>query len=456
MQQQGCQRNRKLSRRPRCTIGGNSVYAVCCLLFCVFCIMRIAEAQEGKPELLEPAAKSSSTDDSSNGSSQSQAWSLPQAVLLGAQYLEKQCDEDGRFSYRRNLDPDREKKYNPEKYNLLRHAGAIYALAMVQRQNPAQKFTETIKKACLYLQSHMGKVKAWPGAIAVWSDPDKLGGDEDDDPVVKLGGNGLALIALSDASNVDGVDIPLSTLQGLGMSILHMQRADGSFQSKYSEEPAADADWISLFYPGEAMLGLLKLYELDQDPKWLKAAMEGAAYLTRDRKKIGQYPPDHWFLLMAERLWRYWDKSPSHPMTRDELKEHVTKICNQMLDRLCLDGRHPAYGSFGETARTCPTAIRLEGLLATGMWMSDDRALINRINVASELACTFLLLAQVRGGELAGGIPRTSWGPVDKALQAALLLQDRRAGEIRIDYVQHAICAMMWRMRFIVAQGASR
>ena len=60
--------------------------------------------------------------------------------------------------------------------------------------------------------------------------------------------------------------VPISQLQALGRFIIFLQKADGSFYSKYGANGKPVEDWQSLYYPGEAALGLIALYEIDPSP----------------------------------------------------------------------------------------------------------------------------------------------------------------------------------------------
>ena len=74
---------------------------------------------------------------------------------------------------------------------------------------------------------------------------------------------------------------PLAQLQSLGRFILFLQNADGSFVSKYNPDTGPVGDWQSLYYPGEAALGLIALYELHHSCEWLIAAGKALAYLAK-------------------------------------------------------------------------------------------------------------------------------------------------------------------------------
>lgn len=85
---------------------------------------------------------------------------LGEAIYLAAQYLEKQIEADGRFVYRVNANSKIEV---PDKYNVLRHAGAIYSLAMYLKAYPNEDFKAKTLQATKYLiDNSLGPVRAAP------------------------------------------------------------------------------------------------------------------------------------------------------------------------------------------------------------------------------------------------------------------------------------------------------
>ena len=67
---------------------------------------------------------------------------LVDAINLSAGYLIRQCSENGKFLYRINVSPTIRPK---PRYNLLRHAGAVYALAIYDQAYP-QELTQNVLK----------------------------------------------------------------------------------------------------------------------------------------------------------------------------------------------------------------------------------------------------------------------------------------------------------------------
>ncbi len=89
-----------------------------------------------------------------------------------------------------------------------------------------------------------------------------------------------------------------------------MQKNDGSFYSKYiPEKGGRDDSWTSLYYPGEAALGLLMLYEKDPSPEWLQGAADAMSYLSRIRYNKIIVEADHWALIATAKLLKQYDHS---------------------------------------------------------------------------------------------------------------------------------------------------
>ena len=120
---------------------------------------------------------------------------------------------------------------------------------------------------------------------------------------LKLGGTGLGLVALLSMEKINPGTTDIETLRKLGEFILFLQKDDGSFYSKYVPSTVGKDDrWTSLYYPGEAALGLVMLYEYDPQPQWINHAVNVLTYLANLRKNDKKVPPDHWALLATVKI----------------------------------------------------------------------------------------------------------------------------------------------------------
>jgi hypothetical protein len=208
---------------------------------------------------------------------------------------------------------------------------------------------------------------------------------------------------------------------------LFLQRDDGSFIHKYSSEGGPITNWSSLYYPGEAALGFISLYEADQSEDWLKAAGKSLSYLAKERASLSTVPADHWALIATAKLLPYCKKD-SCGVSREELLRQATQICDSIVREqfhgsalLGLDGAFDAEG------RTAPAATRLEGLLAALEFLPKGEPR-DRIELATDRGVAFLLRAQVASGPQAGAMP------------GAMVTRALDSSEVRIDFVQHTLC----------------
>ena len=413
------------------------------ILLCVFVIWLCSGIMPLQVGLLGSAAWSGTTDESQSVDPAR----LTASIHLAADYLVKRCNHNGKFLYRINLNPDA--TLTP-KYNFLRHAGAIYALGQYEGAYPNTASLQAMKRAALFLKKasidpipeKFAPVPVRNDLLAVWSIPAVTGSGK---PIqAKLGGTGLGLVALVSLENIAPGTTPLDYLRQMGNFIVFMQKKDGSFYSKfYPHHGGKNDQWTSLYYPGEAALGLIMLYELDPDPQWLQAAANAIAYLARLRKGRSQVAADHWALLATARLLPMYDRC-RQPLPRAAIVNHAVQICESILKTAA---HYPetslSHGCLTDDGRTTPTAIRLEGLLAALDIIPDEnKNLKKQMVISSHEGIGFLLRSQIQSGEYAGAIPRAiRLLPEGHAKFTKSFNQ--RATEVRIDYVQHALSAML-------------
>jgi len=375
---------------------------------------------------------------------------LMEAIHLSAGYLIRQCRENGKFVYRINVNPAIQPR---PRYNFLRHAGTIYALAFYDQAYPRKVTQNALVRAAAFLkQSAIGPIPGINDQLAVWSHPKITRSNK---PLqAKLGGTGLGLVALLSVEKRVPGTTPLEYLRKMGSFLLYMQKSDGSFYSKFIPgKGGRDDSWTSLYYPGEAALGLLMLYEKDPSLAWLQAAAKSMAYLARRRAGKQVVEADHWALLATAKLLPLYNLC-RQPLPKAAIEHHAVQICDSILKSMPLKyDRSIRNGGFTEDGRTAPTAIRLEGLLAAlGFLPAENSNLHKKIGVAIDDGIQFLLRSQIRSGEYAGGIPRAIHTlPEDHPLFKKSF--NRRATEVRIDYVQHALSAMLQYDRIFFARA---
>ena len=363
---------------------------------------------------------------------------LRAAIKNGATYLIKDINEEGAFLYRSNMNSDVKVQ---KKYNWLRHAGTIYALSVYADWAKDSAVREKVKRAARYLiRTAIAPLEENPSLQTVWSLKEYTG--ENAAPQAKLGGSGLALVGLLSLEKIEPGFNKRSQLEALGRFLSFMQKEDGSFYSKYiPSKSGRDDSWTSLYYPGEAALGLVMLYEYTKAPEWLEHALRALGYLARLRQNKAKVEPDHWALLATQRALIHIEKLKNPPVSQKMLREHAETITQSiMYGRVTSQKGRVPQGAYDRNARTTPIATRLEGLLAAYTFLSDKRQKLRaEIAESAHLGIKVLLESQIKDGTFKGAVPRSYFGNPENAKAPP----DKRSTELRIDYNQHFISALM-------------
>ena len=129
----------------------------------------------------------------------------------------------------------------------------------------------------------------------------------------------------------------------------------------------------SLYYPGEACFGLLRLHALTNHAAYLDGATQGLLYLARSREDTAwlMVPADHWALIATAALLA---GNPAAE-TRRRVLEHAEKVVRKMLFEI------------GWQWAVCPVATRLEGILAVWPFLSASLQAMARGRVRTADAC---------------------------------------------------------------------
>ena len=92
---------------------------------------------------------------------------VAKAIDLSVAYLERSCDEDGRFVYL--VDPRTGKRSG--KYNVVRHAGAIYSLALYNQLHPDRNALAAMVRAGSFLRRNYLRDDPTGVMRIVWPEP---------------------------------------------------------------------------------------------------------------------------------------------------------------------------------------------------------------------------------------------------------------------------------------------
>ena len=210
-------------------------------------------------------------------------------------YLSDQIQEDGSFIYGIYPTVDQE----IEKYNILRHIGALWAMVCCYRLNQDPDLLDRIEQPLDYMLRQ--RTYDDHGAAYMLS----AGRDE-----INLGATGLAVIALSEYISVTGNSDMTPLCIELGEGILSMMDVEkGTYRHVLYLDFSEKEAFRCIFYDGEATFALVRLYALTHDRKWLDAACAAVDHFIE--AEYEQYK-DHWVAYAVNELTKYVEDRPEY------------------------------------------------------------------------------------------------------------------------------------------------
>jgi hypothetical protein len=348
----------------------------------------------------------------------------------GAEYLTRVLSSSGRYAYMVHPVDDR----NDTSYGWLRHAGTTYSLFEAYEEFGTPSYLEKGELALRYLDSHLTRDAASEGKYVL---------DTNDEEQQKVGGAALALLAFAKHAAVTGKrDGPegLETMRALARFIIHQQYEDGHFRSNadVEHETGKKLKRDAIYYPGEAVLALVRLYGIEPQQVYLDAARRGADYIVQVRDAYvseDNQEHDHWMSYACNELYR---------VTHDDAYlGHAYKIARaiQKKQRRAEGAPAPDFvGTFYE-GQTTPASTRVEAY--------DADIVLSRFAGKPEPWLTG------PAKEVARSMLGQQYGPdndywlknpakSDGGVRESLFVHD-----VRIDYVQHAISAWLHLARIL-------
>ena len=297
---------------------------------------------------------------------------LLQRTVWAADYLISSIDADGKIRYR--YFPSRDRDSNS--YNLLRHGGTTYSILQAYDRTKFEPYLAASVKAIDYLFAHCRRDKR-TGPYGPNDGGESLfivsPGDQ-----VKLGGAGLALVMLDQYVEATGdTERYREEAQAFGRFLVSSQQkecipqykrteCDGEFIYFPSLKPGGPPTNLdgSAYYPGEAILGLVRLYSWDPNPLWLETAVRAADWLIQVRdsgKNERQLANDHWLMIALSYLYNYTKREDylNHSLALARAVEY------QYNKNLPTAKKYRDYrGGYYDPPRSTPAATRGEGLVA--------------------------------------------------------------------------------------------
>lgn len=348
---------------------------------------------------------------------------LLESAVMGGRNLIINQSSRGKFGY--IYYPCKE-KFDTD-YNFVRHAGTLYSLFALYRATGNPTFKEAGLNGLSYIKR---QVKFPP------DDPDIMLFYYSNKST--LGSNALLALALLEMPDSLLEENPRykKWLEKVSRALLKFQMDDGSFYTRYAQVLMKKAPKEqAIYFPGETFLAFVRLYERTGEKVWLDAAVKAADYQIDDFKKTGV--PDNWAIQAYSRLYR------------QKQDEKYAAACFEMADELLSHQwgtfktkkmRYKDYfGGFdnAKVPRTTPTASRTEAITEAYHLAAfkKDEARSAKFSRGVMAAYRFITNNQYRreNGFLFGESPRALGG-----IKGSLVADD-----VRIDYTQHAIIAML-------------
>jgi len=355
--------------------------------------------------------------------------SIKDSITLSAGYIKNSTLENGRFVYKRDIkSPD--KKYKDDQYNTIRHGGTLYSMLTYERlMNDDFLKKERIKASIYYRDNYIIPAPQISKTVYVAVSKPEEEHFNFPGPQAKLGAAGMALTSLSPLYSEDLIE--LDVLKGLGEFILFMQKSEGNFSYIYDlNAKKKNPQFKVRFYPGEAALGLLYLYEVDPQEKWLNASKKALLYRAKNRQNLGDdIIFDHWCMLATEKLFSI-ENNGLYPAEKKLLQSHCIQNANSIMPKQILDKKHKYYGNFEGGFGPCDIGTIMEGMAAIYNSIDDEQTK-EKIMKSMKAGNEFLSNTQIKKGSLKGGLPmHENWQDSDAAPNASI---------IRIDTVQHVL-----------------
>jgi hypothetical protein len=375
---------------------------------------------------------------------------IDEAIELAHNYLNEQISADGKFIYRRHIDHNIQ--LLPD-YNIPRHLGSIYSLVMMDDYRPGSMDEIKVASSIRFIKENtFEKIDA--NRVAIWT-PARLTANEEGGDIMKLGSVGLALISLAPLVDRFPDIISRDLLKQIGNSIIYFQKPDGEFHSIMYRDGSFGKGWKSLFYPGQAIFGLFELFRITEEKKYLDAAIKSLIYLESSRRNLSSedMPADHWSLIASAKILGYGDVDNE---IKQRILSHAEKVVRSIISLQIKQSRYESLiGGFSLKGEITSTTVKVEGLSAIYPFLSD-RELKRQTKSCMELAIDFILRSQIREAPFDGAWARamtrydSGQNAMDRSGDRAESFIERKrrehnkaAGEVRIDYVQHALSALI-------------
>lgn len=217
-------------------------------------------------------------------------------VNRGASFLSRQVMPSGKFIY----------GYFPcfgrqiSNYNTLRHASTTYSMLEAWELTQCNELKSAIERALEYLANELIHTYSLSGTQQAAYLVDA--GNE-----IKLGGNAVCLLAMVKYTELTGDERYFSLMESLATGIELMQDpGTGKLVHVLNAEDLSIKDHFRIiYYDGEAAFGLMRLYGITKNERWLTLVERAFDYFIDNEHWQAH---DHWLSYCVNELTRYRPK----------------------------------------------------------------------------------------------------------------------------------------------------
>ena len=234
-------------------------------------------------------------------------------VKNASSFLIDQVNDDGSFVYGMYPRFDRD----IDNYNIVRHASTLWSLVCQYRMTGNEELVSVIDKTIDYMID--------TAVISVDDNTSYLLEKKSDE--IKLGGCGVAVVALTEYMDAFNSDKYKDVAIKLGDGILTMLNEDtGEYYHVLNGDCSRKEQFRTVYYDGEATFALCRLYSLTGDEKWLNAAKAAVEhFIDADYVQF----KDHWVAYSMNEITKYVDDDRYYTFALRNAQENLDAIYNR-------------------------------------------------------------------------------------------------------------------------------
>lgn len=234
-------------------------------------------------------------------------------VTSASGFLVDQVNADGSFVYGMYPRFDRD----IENYNIVRHASTLWSLICQYKMTQDEDLIKVIDKAIDYMVDNN----------ILYATDDTAYLLETKSNEIKLGGCGVAVVALTEYMETFGDDKYEDLCVALGNGILTMlNETTGEYYHVLNGDCSRKEAFRVIYYDGEASFALCKLYGITGDEKWLSAAESAVNHFIEADYTVYK---DHWVAYTLNEITKYVDNEEYYAFALRNAQVNLDTIYNR-------------------------------------------------------------------------------------------------------------------------------